>query len=352
MINREYAKQIKKLMPSRVSASDPDSPVSMWKEMDRLRGYPEPTSVVIFRTKGCSWYNFSSCSMCGYFNDVSSSIKEENLYKQVDYAFRSLGDTRILKVFTSGSFLDPLEVPTGVRDYFMEKAKANLDKLLVESRTEYVNSRNLSGIRKYGVDLRIAIGLESSNDIIIRESINKGSTFAKFVESARVLKDLGLELRTYLLLKPPFISEKASVEDMIKSVRDVSGISDDVSVNPMNIQKNTMVEKLWKKGLYRPPRLWSIARILLETRNMGTQVISYPTGGNKLRGAHNEEDSLELLNHIFSASLSQDFNELETFYNNSDRSAYMKNLDLEDSMIFQQDLDRLVDRLGSASMTV
>jgi radical SAM enzyme (TIGR01210 family) len=352
MINREYAKQIKKLMPVRESDRDLNTPVSMWKEMDRLRGYPEPTSVVIFRTKGCSWYNFSSCSMCGYFNDVSSKIQDENLYRQVDYAFKSLGETRILKVFTSGSFLDPLEVPPGVRNYFMDQAKANLDKLLVESRTEYVNERNLSGIKNNGLDIRIAIGLESSNDSIIKESINKGSTFAKFLESARVIKDLDLELRTYLLLKPPFISEKASIEDMIKSVKDVSGISDDVSVNPMNIQKNTMVEKLWKNGLYRPPRLWSIARILLETRNSGTEVISYPTGGNKIRGAHNEEDSMELLNLIFSASLSQDFTELEAFYENADRSNYLRDLDLENNMIFQQDLDRLVDRLGSASMTV
>lgn len=352
MINREYAKQIKKLMPVREFDRDLNTPVSMWKEMDRLRGYPEPTSVVIFRTKGCSWYNFSSCSMCGYFNDVSSKIQDENLYRQVDYAFKSLGETRILKVFTSGSFLDPLEVPPGVRNYFMDQAKANLDKLLVESRTEYVNERNLSGIKNNGLDIRIAIGLESSNDSIIKESINKGSTFAKFLESARVIKDLDLELRTYLLLKPPFISEKASIEDMIKSVKDVSDISDDVSVNPMNIQKNTMVEKLWKNGLYRPPRLWSIARILLETRNSGTEVISYPTGGNKIRGAHNEEDSMELLNLIFSASLSQDFTELEAFYENADRSNYLRDLDLENNMIFQQDLDRLVDRLGSASMTV
>ncbi|MHB1812229.1 MAG: archaeosine biosynthesis radical SAM protein RaSEA [Thermoplasmataceae archaeon] len=352
MINREYAKQIKKLMPVRESDRDLNTPVSMWKEMDRLRGYPEPTSVVIFRTKGCSWYNFSSCSMCGYFNDVSSKIQDENLYRQVDYAFKSLGETRILKVFTSGSFLDPLEVPPGVRNYFMDQAKANLDKLLVESRTEYVNERNLSGIKNNGLDIRIAIGLESSNDSIIKESINKGSIFAKFLESARVIKDLNLELRTYLLLKPPFISEKASIEDMIKSVKDVSGISDDVSVNPMNIQKNTMVEKLWKNGLYRPPRLWSIARILLETRNSGTEVISYPTGGNKIRGAHNEEDSMELLNLIFSASLSQDFTELEAFYENADRSHYLRDLDLENNMIFQQDLDRLVERLGSASMTV
>ena len=97
MINREYAKQIKKLMPVRESDRDLNTPVSMWKEMDRLRGYPEPTSVVIFRTKGCSWYNFSSCSMCGYFNDVSSSpdfrrnIPTSRVAGGISMGFNSIG---------------------------------------------------------------------------------------------------------------------------------------------------------------------------------------------------------------------------------------------------------------------
>ena len=60
-----------------------------------------------------------------------------------------------------------------------------------------------------------------------------------------------LELRTYLLLKPPFVSEKDAVNDAIESVRKVSKLSNDVSVNPMNIQKNTLVEKLWKMCSFR-----------------------------------------------------------------------------------------------------
>ncbi len=40
MINRELAAEVKSLMPSRERETDRNSPVSMWNEMDRLRGKP------------------------------------------------------------------------------------------------------------------------------------------------------------------------------------------------------------------------------------------------------------------------------------------------------------------------
>ncbi|EQD41744.1 Radical SAM domain protein, partial [mine drainage metagenome] len=161
------------------------------------------------------------------------------------------------------------------------------------------------------------------------ETINKGSTFAKYKVSAMTAKKLGFTVRTYLLFKPPFITEKEAMDDMIKSISDIDAFTDDISVNPMNIQKNTYVEYLWKKHLYRPPRLWSLARILLETRKPGRTVISYPTGGNRERGVHNPEPDRKLLDLIVSSSLSQDFSELEDYYNTSDLRAYKEELNLE-----------------------
>ncbi|WP_162509197.1 archaeosine biosynthesis radical SAM protein RaSEA [Thermogymnomonas acidicola] len=290
MVERDYAAFIKSLMPEGHRNRDNQRPVSIWREKDRLRGFPEDTAVVIFRTRGCSWYRFSSCSMCGYFNDTSPTVTEEDLMRQVDYLANSLGGVSVLKVFTSGSFLDPpMEVPPPpVRQYFVDTVAAKLDKLLVESRTEYIREENLREIiSSGGVPTRVAIGLESSSDEVIRRSVNKGSSFRKFVDAALRARSLGLEVRTYLLLKPPMMDEESAVQDCIKSVQDAAPYSNDVSVNPMNIQRNTFVEFLYSRGLYRPPRLWSVARVLLSTRKSGTQVISYPpTAGNKERGGH------------------------------------------------------------------
>lgn len=352
MINREFAASIKKLMPDKQRESDLNRPVSMWREKDRIRGFPETTMVVIFKTTGCSWYRFSSCSMCGYFNDVSRDVRVDNLRKQIDAMSDALEDTKVLKVFTSGSFLDPQEFPIEARNYFFESIRGKVEHLLVESRTEYITETNISYLRDYGIPIRIAIGLESANDEIMKNSINKGSTFSKFVSAAEAVNKMGYELRTYLLFKPLFLSEEDSIGDMVDSIAKAAPYSTDISVNPMNIQKNTMVEHMWKKGLYRLPRLWSLARILLESRKYGVQVVSYPTGGNKERGIHNDSRDLELLQLIYNCSLDQDFSDLEKYYNAADRTAYLEYLSAEDTNLYQPDLEKLVRRTADASVLI
>lgn len=350
MVVRDYSLYIKGLMHENNRKNDVNKPVSIWKELDRLRGYPEKTMVCIFRTTGCAWYKFTACSMCGYFNDTSPEIVDENLMHQIDTLYDSLYDTKVLKIFTSGSFLDPNEVHPAVRDYFIERMKNKVDKLLVESRTEYIRQETLEPFKWAGIDLRIAIGLESADDYIMKYSINKGSTLKKFIDAATILNREKIELRTYLLFKPPFISEKMAIEDIIKSVEIVGPYSADISINPMNIQKNTLVERLWKKGLYRPPRLYSLAALLIQ---LGSRypVLSYPTGGNRERGVHNDSYDRELLDLIVQGSLDHDFTKLSDYYNSLDLEEYRYQVELEDRMFFQGDYDTLLKRLSSSSIT-
>jgi radical SAM enzyme (TIGR01210 family) len=269
---------------------------------------------------------------------------------QVDALYDSLGDTKVLKIFTSGSFLDPNEVHPAVRDYFIERMRDKIDKLLVESRTEYIKQETLEPFKKAGMDLRIAIGLESADDYIMKYSVNKGSTLKKFIDAATILNREKIELRTYLLFKPPFISEKKAIEDIIRSVEIVAPYSTDISINPMNIQKNTLVERLWKKALYRPPRLYSLATLLIQ---LGSRypVLSYPTGGNRERGVHNDSYDRELLDLIVQGSLDHDFKQLSDYYNSLDLKEYRYQLELEDRMFFQGDYDALLKRLSSSSIT-
>lgn len=344
-----YSDRIKELMPEKAPSRDPKTPVSVWKEMDRLEGHPEKTMVVIFRTSGCSWYNFSSCSMCGYFNDVASNVTTEDLKGQIDQLISSMGDVKQLKVFTSGSFLDPMEVSLPAREYFFSKISEKVSTVLIESRTEYITDANISNLSSYGPRIRIAIGLESANDNVIRESINKGSSFSKFEKAASVIKENDLDLRTYLLFKPPFMSEKRSIQDMLDSIVKVRGFGKDISVNPMNIQKNTMVEYLWKKGLYRLPTLYGLAKILIEGSKSGAQVVSYPTGGNKERGVHNQNPDHDLLNLIYTCSLEQNFEPLKKYIEKSDTSKYERFIELEDMNIYQPDTVKMLTRTSKAT---
>ena len=55
----------------------------------------------------------------------------------------------------------------------------------------------------------------------------------------------------------------------------------------MNVQSRTIVDRLFRRGEYRPPWLWSVVEVLERTRDLNAHVKSHPTAGGKIRGAHN-----------------------------------------------------------------
>ncbi len=83
------------------------------------------------------------------------------------------------------------------------------------------------------------------------------------------------------------MSEKAAIADVVGSARAINGATDTISINPTNVQKDTLVDKLYRRGEYRPPWLWSVVEALKELRGLRARVMSKPTGGGKRRGSHN-----------------------------------------------------------------
>jgi radical SAM enzyme (TIGR01210 family) len=97
-----------------------------------------------------------------------------------------------------------------------------------------------------------------------------------------------MSVKTYVLLKPPFLSEKEAVNDCIQTAHDVSPFTDVISLNPTNIQRHTVVEYLWKRGQYRPPWLWSVLQVLKQSKEFADVHVKCDTiAGGSPRGAHN-----------------------------------------------------------------
>lgn len=100
-----------------------DMPVAVWTGRDPQEGRAVDSFTVIFRTIGCYWSRKSGCTMCGYFNDAADEPpSEDNLLSQLDHALEKMvTGTSLLKIFTSGSFLDEREVSKEVRNAMMER---------------------------------------------------------------------------------------------------------------------------------------------------------------------------------------------------------------------------------------
>ncbi len=168
----------------------------------------------------------------------------------------------MVKIFTSGSFFDPREVPPAFLD---DVAALFAGKVVIaETRTEYVAEDVLTSFRENleaggnAAALYVAMGLETTNDYIRDKCIRKGHTFDDFKDAVETARRADVGIKTYLMMKPPYLTEREALADMKKSIREViPPYSDIISMNLCTIQTRTEVEQYWKQGSYRPPYLWS-----------------------------------------------------------------------------------------------
>jgi archaeosine synthase beta-subunit len=270
---------------------NPRQPVRCWSEKDVLDGKVVDAYVIILRTRGCAWALSSGCTMCGYFNDsLLTDVSDEDLSIQFDNAMQNYKGEKIVKLFTSGSFLDPSEIPVTLQHKILSTLTQDAEKISVESRPEYITEKSLGTIQK-NISLKqfeIGIGLETSNDLVREKAINKGFTFQDYKKAVVLLKKHKVHIKTYVLLKPPFLTEKESLNDCVKTAKDTSSCTDLLSLNPTNIQRHTVVEYLWKRNQYRPPWLWSIVEFLQQSTSITDAFVKCDVvGGGGTRGPHN-----------------------------------------------------------------
>ena len=283
-----------------------DQPVAKWTEEELLGGEIVEAGVAILRTRGCYWSIKEGCSMCGYFNDtVPGGVSTDMLHSQWDKIRNFLKGKRYAKIYTSGSFLDPTEVPLDfANDVMSEMKDMGIEKVLIESLPEFVHKKHFDYVKSPKIE--IAIGLESSSPIVLDKCVNKRLRWKHFVKVCQTAHDNDAEVKAYVLLKPPYLGEKDAIEDAIQSATDAAPYVDKISINPVNVQKNTVVEKLWFRNEWTAPWLWSVIEVLERCKDLLARVYSDPTGGGTRRGAHNcNECNIKILEAIKEHRLGQ-----------------------------------------------
>jgi archaeosine synthase beta-subunit len=287
-----------------------ERPVAAWIDGERLGNEIVPALTLILKSGGCGW---NRCLMCGYRHfrypcegtALAGLIRGQlawiaDRFPPEDYA--------IVKIFTSGSLLDPAEVPSDVRREILRAFRGKT--VVAETRPEFVTPEAVGecladlDTGTGPVSFTVAIGLETSDDRIREKCMAKGFRFDDFVAASRTAGNAGAGVKAYLLQKPPYLTEREAMEDVVRSVREVRPHADAISLNPCTVQKGTEVERLWRLGAYRPPYLWSV---LLALSRAEAEITCDPVGGGTPRGPHNcRSCDGELVRGIRDYSLSGD----------------------------------------------
>jgi uncharacterized Fe-S cluster-containing MiaB family protein len=309
---------------------DPREPTRVWLDEDLTPDGFLTSLTIILNTGGCRWARAGGCTMCGYVAESveGGQVAHEDLLTQVEVCLdheREHADDAadMVKIYTSGSFLDEREVGAETRRAIAETF-TDRERIVVESLPDFVDREKIADFTARGLDTDVAIGLETATDRIRHDCVNKYFDFADFEAACTEAQAAGAPgpspdeqaagpspdeqaagpspdeqtantdgadagVKAYLLMKPPFLSEVEAVADMKRSVRRCAGVDGchTVSMNPTNVQRHTMVEDLFHADGYRPPWLWSVCEVLASTADVEAIVVSDPVGHGSDRGPHN-----------------------------------------------------------------
>ncbi len=270
--------------------------------------------MVILAAPGCS-YAFGpagGCTNCSFPSafGLRHKVTTEEYEAQMHDALEKIpedNDSPVeVDLYVSGSFLNPAEVPPDAQKSLVAMASRvpSVKMLTVETRPEFVSRMIIEGLvesmsspaRQEPPGLEFAIGLETADDTIRLQNINKGFTWAEFERSAQVLSGHDVSLMVYLLLKPLGTEERQAIEDIVQSAEKVFsmahdlGLSTRIALEPCFVGPGTVLEQEFEQGRYQPPWLWSVVEATSRISKMGPVIVGLSDEGlNPKRSAYNCE---------------------------------------------------------------
>jgi len=196
--------------------AEPDArrPWAFFVEDERSKdGEVVPVATVFLTNRECPW----RCLMCDLWkNTLTESVPAGAIPEQIDYALGRLPAARQIKLYNSGSFFDARAIP--VEDYpAMAERVRSFERVIVENHPALVGETAVRFRDLVGRPLEIAMGLETVHPEILPR-LNKRMTLDQFRGAADFLRANGIDLRVFILVKPPFMREEEAVEWTARSV--------------------------------------------------------------------------------------------------------------------------------------
>lgn len=186
---------------------DPKRPYHFLIEQEHdASGEVVPIATIFLTNRECPW----RCLMCDLWkNTLTHSVSPGDIPAQIELALGQLGEARQVKLYNSGSFFDAAAIPPS--DY---KAIAALlrkfDRVIVECHPALIGPRILPFQELLAGKLEIAMGLETVHPEVLPR-LNKRMTLDMFSQAAEFLQNHQIDLRSFVLLKPPFLNENEAL---------------------------------------------------------------------------------------------------------------------------------------------
>lgn len=254
-------------------------------------------------TRGCTYALSGSggCTMCDYGGSTRPRSDEElveEFISQLEH--RDIKGISVVNFGGQGSFFDDKEFSPKLRERLLEEiAKRKWIKAFVtESRPEYATREKFRQFREMlgRRFLEIGLGLESVDPLVAEGIINKAFNHKAYKNMLDHSREFEIWLSAHVLLKPNVLTEGEAIDDAVNTIKYILRDVDEthpilrVILMAMNVKPRTLVGWAYKKGIYKPPMLWScveiIRRLTGEEREY-VKILGFDTGVKPMAYASN-----------------------------------------------------------------
>ena len=251
--------------PPRTAALDPFRPHAFFLEEERAAsGRIVNSGTILLTNKECPW----RCLMCDLWkNTLTTTVPRGAILRQIEFAltqFKCLPEQ--IKLYNSGSFFDPAAIP--FEDYAeIARIISFARHVVVESHPRLIGEKALRLRDLLSGSLEVAMGLETIHPQVLPR-LNKKFDLGHFSCAAQFLRDAGIAMRAFVLVKPPFLDDAEGIEWAVKSaIFAFSCGATVVSLIPTR-GGNGAMEQLRSSGDFAPPRLATLESALAQSLSL------------------------------------------------------------------------------------
>ncbi|WP_197444204.1 radical SAM protein [Maioricimonas rarisocia] len=240
------------------NALDPYRPYAYLVEPEHAAsGRVEDVATLFLTNRECPF----RCLMCDLWkNTTDETVPVGAVPAQIDYALERLGPAQHIKLYNSGNFFDPRAIPREDHAAIAERVNG-FETVIVENHPRFCSEACGDFQERIGTQLEVAIGLETIHPDVL-PALNKQMTLDDYDRAVERLLADGIRVRTFILLRPPGLTEEEGLEWALKSVEHAFSIGVDCCAVIPTRAGNGIMEHLGRAGTFAPPSLSSLEAVL------------------------------------------------------------------------------------------
>lgn len=219
-----------------------------------------------FRTRGCTYDRAGQCSMCNY--GIGPEIDLRRVARSVELRLADVPEGASIYLSPSGSLLDDVEVPASLREELLRLVAARRPSIFsFETRPELFTPEKLTQVRELVPSAALIgqVGVESWEPRVRTLCHLKPTPQAAYLKAGAMLREHGFSSIANVTLGALALSQREAYDDAVASVRGAraAGFTTQM-VFPLSAKAGTLLGWAAEQGLWQPPTLWLLIRVLAE----------------------------------------------------------------------------------------